>query len=169
MFWHQYSQLGPLPSAVSVSECLPLPSKEAGAVSVPSLHSDLISGHSLESMSRVPSLQNGPNNSRVPDTTCKLTSLENWPGAIAKYYVKSREVNVCLRLFLSRNLFFRRKRICSLGFCLAVANHGSYDLPSAPESINVTSRGKPKMLGIGREPRLSWSQEALLSYSRHGS
>lgn len=53
MFWHQYSQLGPSPSAVSVSECLPLPSKEAGAVSVPSLHSDWISGHPLESMSPV--------------------------------------------------------------------------------------------------------------------
>lgn len=90
---------------------LPLSSKEAGAVAVPSLHSDLISGHSLESMSPVLSLQNGPDNSRVPDTTYKLASLKNWPGAIAKHYVKSKEVNVCLHLFLSRNLFFRRKAL----------------------------------------------------------
>lgn len=57
-----------------------------------------------------------------------------------------------------------------MGPALGLLITGSYGLPSGPESMNVTSRGKPKMLGIGRELRLSWSQEVrTLPYSRRES
>lgn len=43
----------------------------------------------------------------------------------------------------------------TMGSALGLLTTGSYDLPSGPEFMNVTGRGKHKMLGTGRELRLS--------------